>query len=771
MTTNEPAAPDADVEETTVTIPDEPTTTKHDKGASAWELTARDGRPHPMWWHPYLATAFTVPAGLVLDYAQYSNGTHAAIAAGAAVLGTIAGSACVPYPGQHMRPLINESAAFGAVAATTAAGWGWLAATHDLLTQPWVTDPWVALGVAATALGLWYARLRGRIARARHGERFDPTLIQRLATRAGRGDYEQVMEEAGFEGAKVVSVTPGHRNAMERVHIELSKDGKSNAKMAVSQQQRIATAVAKIIGRSRGITIPAGGVVVREVASDMMAILLDVQIRDVMTETITPDEGPDITTPVLEVGQPMEIGVYASGEPVKLNESGIHGFTVGSTGSGKSTFDRAVNIHYARRPHVTLWAAGTAKFGGVLRGLLGPWMNGTIDAPPVGMVGGGDGGTVEEHDSAVRVLVAAVKLMMVRMTSKSTPRDDGNNIIISRAHPLVIVQIDEVDDFIKGGKDGSSHIRFRIPGTDKKLTIPEMFTYITSKGRSEGVELYVAAQRTTDKFMGMSAQDFIRNMHRRAVFYTESNHDVSGVLGSRSDINPGKIPEHTFVLAQGQDKKFEPAKTIYYKPADWERAVAAAVRENRVGVLSGDEAAALGPLWRDRWTTGHLPQDTVEFLGLDLPDGDRVAVRDGDTGTRRPVANVNTMAETLKKQDGYQPLSDALARVKANIAAAKEREKENTDSTFAELMEGVIIDPELTDAIRAYADTATTEWIPARDLYDHLRTIRPDIPAGDQAGVMVGEHLATFGVRTHRPTINKSKTTAYRRSELRALPR
>ncbi|MEU6267511.1 hypothetical protein [Saccharopolyspora shandongensis] len=634
---------------------------------------------NPTIWHTWLTTAWVGAGGVLADAAMDPNLLgHLGLTAGAGLLGTFVGGAVMPADKEEHRRLVFESGMFGTVTGLAAGAWAWCADAAGLFADLWQPGMWGGLALGGVAWGAVYTGLRVRLRRARDPKSETAAKLRKVEL---GGDYEQIFHDAGFGLVEVLEVTAGFGGASERVLVELDLERNDTAQTVINAKVKLMGIAARVMRERRGIRIPGDAVTITEVQGDAKRVFFDVTLRDVLTEKFDPSDGEDITVPVLDPEHPLMLGFYQHGAPIEQPEAGPHGVAVGSSGSGKSTYFRAQIVQHLRRPHVVLGIAGMSKLSAFLRPFMQPVVDGRSTRSPFAIIGGGDNGTSDEVDSAVQVLMAAYTLYRHRMANPRIPRDDGGNVIPTPKHPRFIAYLDEVDALVKAKKDGTQHIPVKLPNGEK-VTIPHMLTTLGSKGRSEGVELEIGTQRTTDSHMGFSGNDLFVNTNRRAIFRTQSNHDARAVGGERLD--PTRIPEHTFVLALGPKAEQIPAKVFYYSADHIALAMQAAAVNGTFGDLSGDEAAALGELWSGRWSAarfGHV----AEYFGLPLPDGGAYATSDDgsqaqQSGPTRRTGGVDRVGARSTR------LQEAIERARREAAG---QQAEIDDSTVNEVIAGM----------------------------------------------------------------------------------
>lgn len=614
------------------------------------------GHAHPAWWHPYLVGAWVAACGIATSAAVADPVVWVALllVAVAAVAGTVVGAATVDVrDASHMR-LMYEAGALGTATGAAAAGWCWWAAAMQLHADMTRPVPWVALLAGTVCWAAAYTALRLRLEAAR-----DPQshTAQKLKQHANGGVYEQAFADTGFGSVTVVSAQDNW--AGERVIIELDEQRNDTYEKVQSKNSELRGALRREFKRQRGIRLPTNAIQLFQHDDDEATFTMDVTLRHVLRETIEPAH--DVTVPVHTPGTPLQIGAFASGDALTVSESGQHGVSIGSTGSGKSTYYRALVTEYSRRSHVLLGCAGTSKFTGMVRPFLAPLKEGATTRLPYALAGGPD------FDSALRAVQTAYMLYAVRDNNPDIPRDDGGNLIPSAEYPVLFFFIDELDDLVLRGKEGTSHTKYVLPNGEKR-SIPDMLSALTSKGRSEGVNLEMGSQSITDDHNKFGMAVLLRNVHRRALFKTLSNYDAKGVIkGTSPDV--AKMENHTLYF-NDSEQPGAPAKVAWYGSDLVRSALIAAERNGTLGALSAAEATAIGELWTQRWSRDRAG-GLWHALGLDPQDLPQQAT--ASTATASTATSAHSGGSAPQRSSA---LSQAVARAQAEMDG-------NEDSTLS----------------------------------------------------------------------------------------
>jgi hypothetical protein len=638
--------------------------TPHEKApVQPWQALARDGQPHPTWWHTVNAAAWTGALGTGVSALHLSDPALLAGSFGAAFLAMGVGAACVHAPDPEHRGLVNASAAFGAVTGAAAGAWTWLATRADLFHHLWQPGPWAALAIGGVTLGAAYTALRLRIAVHR-----DPgsAANRRAKLKTARSEWSRIMATAGFgEGCEVMSRTDNWSGY--RVLIRLDPDTTASVATVASAREKLTVIAARVLSEEDStVTLAADALTVeRTEAADVVSIR--VRLRQVLTSTVEP---PAETGPVTDPAAPLVFGLWEDGEEITAPESGPHGVAIGASGSGKSTYLHGMVAQRSRRKHLVTWVAGVSKF----EAFIGPWIAavnaGAAARPVFDMIGGGSGGTDAEFWSAASVLAALHTLMTHRMASPDTPRKDGN-LIVSGAHPRALAILDEVDALLKWKvKNERGELvtpKFDLP-SGRSLSAWEMIVDLGSKGRSEGCELELASQRLTDAFWGTNVMSYLANVARRAAFRTNSSHDAASLLKG-TKLDSCTLRHNAMYLALSEGTPPIAGKAAFYNADVLREYAARADAADTIGCLSGAEAAALGDLYSQRWTADRIGTVAAYFGGR---IGDLVTVSADTAGEAKTGAPASPAGP---RQDGRQRLRDAVARARRECPETAALEK------------------------------------------------------------------------------------------------
>jgi DNA segregation ATPase FtsK/SpoIIIE, S-DNA-T family len=413
----------------------------------------------------------------------------------------------------------------GYAAAVTAAGGLWLAAATRLgaLRRPMLLV--LLAGMLAGGVPWWTHRRRRakvRVVRAMH-------------------TWAEDAAAADLDGAhlQAVDVTP---------------DGQQwTARLLLPKGRTLADALARVPKLESALGLRPRAIRVEEDPTLARRVILRVVTRDPHTRPLPMPElvgPPTITRPVL-------VGVYETGEPLRVNLLRKHALFGGATGSGKSTLLNAFLATLAPAPDVLLWgidfAGGTA---------LIPWQAcfGRIATTPT------DARAV--LSDACRVIDARNRWLVHHGRDAWQPTPDA---------PAVVLPVDELAELVEQLPDAATSL-----------------DSIARLGRKTAVTLLIATQRPTQEALGGGA--LRAQLTVRVCLRVTEPADGELILGRgkakqgyRPDLldAPGKLlawdpPDHTRPV---------PAKAYTLDRSRIRRIVAGA--QDPVPALDPDSAAAL----------------------------------------------------------------------------------------------------------------------------------------------------------------------------------
>lgn len=712
-----------------------PVKSKTYKPVSGWQALQRPGLPHPAWWHPLNLTTWTGAIGLGVASLEPSN---LALGGGTAVSGflglSVAAAAIGAARNENTDDYVKPATWLGFTTGVGMAGWAWIASANDLFNDMWQPAPWFGLAAGGVAFGAAYSALRFRIAAARNPH---SRVHHRNKMAKASGTWGEIMQRAGFGQ---VTVDAHEENwSGYTVWLRLDPDRNDTSKSVANAKNKIVGVACRVLS-DQNTAIGDDDITINH-TRDAMVVAVRVRLREVLTAVIDP---PAATGPVHDPEELIEAGKWEDGDDIELRESGPHGCAIGTTGSGKTTYEYGLTAQWSRRKHVLNWTAGLSKFETFLQPWLQPVLGGDCARPVFDMIGGGSGGSEAEFWSAAKVVAAGYKLMRLRQSSSTIPRA-GGKVIISAEYPRVVIQLDEVDALVGykiTGKDGSAvRPRFALDNGEAK-TVFEMMCDIGSKGRSEGVELEVSTQRLTDSFWGgVAIRDFLNNVHRRAAFFTMSRHDAAEMLKG-TKLDSVNLKNNSMYLAISADARPMAGKACYYNDDTIAGYAVRADLDDTIGGLNMTEATALGELYTARWNPSRVGTLLTYF------DADRsptfrafLDTRVADD-TEMPSSGRTEQTPPLKPRPdfnaGLQQLRDATAKVKRENAErlAAEAGAGRTDQT-SDLLNRLWQMAPVDDTQR---NTATVR--PAQgSIVDQVLALFPDDESGHVASADIADRL------------------------------
>jgi DNA segregation ATPase FtsK/SpoIIIE, S-DNA-T family len=248
-------------------------------------------------------------------------------------------------------------------------------------------------------------------------------------------------------------------------HVDVTPDGQQwTARLLLPKGKTLADALARIPKLESALGLRPRAIRVEEDPTLARRVILRVVTRDPHTRPLSMPElsgRPTITRPVL-------VGVYETGEPLRVDLLRKHALFGGATGSGKSTLLNAFLATLAPAPDVLLWgidfAGGTA---------LIPWQAcfGRIATTPA---------------EARALLVNACRVIEVR-----------NRALVHRGRdtwqptpdaPALVLPVDELAELVEQLPDAAAFL-----------------DTIARLGRKTAVTLLVATQRPTQEALGGGA--------------------------------------------------------------------------------------------------------------------------------------------------------------------------------------------------------------------------------------------------------------------------
>lgn len=367
-----------------------------------------------------------------------------------------------------------------------------------------------------------------------------------------------------------------------------------------------------------------------------------IRTRDPLEETLYPAI-PQAEEFVIRDNETLiHLGYWDTGEQLAIPAGSLPGmstphlFGVGTTGSGKSVWLRALQVGYARRVHWTMWAAGTSKLLDLIRPALDAAKE--VDGRPIfEMWGGGDTGSKAEVAAAERVIVAAHGLYLDRARRASTGKlrgRQGAEFVGTPDCPWVALFLDEFDALVKKSADKKLKAL-----NGEKLTVWEMLVELGSKARSYGIELIYATQRTTNTWAGVgkSMHDILKMCNKTFVFRTSSNSDAGEIIkdqqAKQMAMKLVEMNNACMATIPGEKDKFRYGKTELWEEDDLVEITRLANELDTLPTIGADEQAALGDLYvcgAQPTTTAGLASTGAGSSNADPSkwgDEDRAAIR------------------------------------------------------------------------------------------------------------------------------------------------
>jgi S-DNA-T family DNA segregation ATPase FtsK/SpoIIIE len=248
-------------------------------------------------------------------------------------------------------------------------------------------------------------------------------------------------------------------------HVDVAGDGQQwTARLLLPKGKTLADALARVPKLESALGLRPRAIRVEEDPTLARRVILRVVTRDPHTRPLPMPElvgRPTITRPVL-------VGVYETGEPLRVNLLRKHALFGGATGSGKSTLLNAFLATLAPARDVLLWgidfAGGTA---------LIPWQQcfGRIATTPT------EARAVLED--ACRVLDVRNRLLVHRGRDAWQPTPDA---------PALVLPVDELAELVEQLPDAAAYL-----------------DSIARLGRKTAVTVLVATQRPTQEALGGGA--------------------------------------------------------------------------------------------------------------------------------------------------------------------------------------------------------------------------------------------------------------------------
>jgi len=422
---------------------------------------------------------------------------------------------------------------------------------------------WVYVGAFAFTYGIY--RWARRRAKKRKGvAEPEPEVVSEETPRI---QWETYFARWGMEGATVLVAAPTRLG--ERVLLDTKGTGKrASSFMGKALEELIAedfdVATARVRATNAGL--PAGKLLISVQLIDPWATAIPHPVLDPDSEIKLP-EVADVREPQIigidpETGEPLTVTIWAE-------DGAKHTYILAINGGGKSVTLNDILERLTAAFNCVVWGINLSKAQEMRR-----WRP-ALDLSACGP---------EERKKARVMLKMARKLIVFR---GAQPRDTAN-VIPSARRKLLVLAIDEIDEFTKT-PDGSID-----------MGVVEDLGKCASKGRSEAVALIIAGQRNTQSHGGST--DVVTQMTNYVVLKGVSEHDLMRMgipapdMGEYGGGNPGvlatmlkseTVPHlgRSFALAAGRDE------------ATGLRQIDQVATSRPPSSLEGDEIAHLGEMY------------------------------------------------------------------------------------------------------------------------------------------------------------------------------
>ncbi|GGM77226.1 hypothetical protein GCM10012275_54820 [Longimycelium tulufanense] len=540
-----------------------------------WSRLASQPGPNPLWFHPLLGLLWAGFAGCLVDLLGYDWWWVPLVGVGTVPAAVVVARSLIT-PGTPRQRRARGSAG-------RLAGWYWLvvtgwttyAAAFGVLRPP----DWPAFGALTFLMllhALGYADIRHLLlprpatpdttvqaeeTAQRSSTTEEPdvesgeadTTATAPVTAEPRGvapehtadaaEWVAILRDVGLGDTRVLEWK--ETNVGPCIEVELDPD-RADTSGTVKSKLREITGLVTRRWKTRGVQVTDGAIEVRE-AGSADTVTFMVRLRNPLAGVVEvpPDEG--ITT----CNEPLWLGLYETGASLEMDLRYRHGIAVGTTGSGKSTYENMIIYQLTRCMDALAWMCGTAK----LLELAGPWLTALADGrasrPVIDYVEG------QSWESVARMLRVAYVLCKIRETApRRLYERENNRLLPGRDQPLVHIVIEEADTVLK------SPTLIPVPG-ETPLTAGQIIMYLTSKGRQYGIQVELLNQGVTINKMGALATEIKGTCTRRAAFSTMTRAEGTWALPDGANLDTSKLPEHCFYLSIGKDSKPEIAKAAY----------------------------------------------------------------------------------------------------------------------------------------------------------------------------------------------------------------
>lgn len=696
-------------------------------------------RPDARWRHP-VEVALVCWCALFLIPLGVPALVVAALGAAGGAIGAARARARFPeteYGTALPRQLAGHALVTGAAAA------GWLAKGWDLGAA--AAAGWLTAGTLV--LGAVYALLRSSAPKwSAHVEE----VRTAAAVENARTTWDRVLADVGLK-LRVVEV----RETRAGLAVGVSPAGDTVVTFDTLRGRipEITARASMLLGRE-GVTIGKDAVSVEETDASHVFVI-HVRTKKVIEQDIPFEPLGHPAT----AADPVDTALYEDGREVELAlvgpEGGVHGCTIGATGSGKTTTVQPIIGRYAETVDVVQVLIATDKLVPFAWPFLRPWVAGRATRPGLDGVAG-------QNPEDVLGMLAAVYLLV---RDRNTRLPDSGQHVCTAAEPGVILWVEETADAV--GKCA------RIEVDGRLMSFSQLVDAITRAGRSAQVSLQMLNQFALVDAFGAQGPEIFRNVTLRQVLRTMTSYDgtamLPGLIGARADTT--RLRHHSMLIQPStEEPRVMPAKGYLFADGQiGELVEAVAAHRPEIGPA---EAAVMGDAWTHRWAPERCPElvRRAEVEGLawpgapapQLPEEDRVSDKPDDMD--REIARF--FGEEVPAPEA-EPAGDPGALPSADDAAAAMEEIASRA--------GRVTLPEPLDAVMALLEErgAPTDFVSTRQLAVRLGRADRDADEAvlDAAAVELGRQLAEVdpALRTVQRRIEGRRARGYDVAALRQV--
>lgn len=586
-------------------------------------MTTRKNKPVEIWdepfqhWHvlgPILWALVAYLGAGVLDLLQIPALYVAAVGAGVSLLAPLV--------------TIYKRFSFLLMAATAAL------LTWTSQTTPWARNPALAAGAGGVLFGMVYHALRSREQKAE-----DANKAAETAARKSR--YEELLRVVGIKGLKEARRTPFP--AGKTIHLTLPVDGSVTLARLQEKAEALDIAAARA-GLSCTFDFERG--------DTPAEVKLHVFDTDVLAQEIPLpfNRGPK------SISEPIQLGLYATGEPVEVTFREVAALMVGLKGRGKSGLINTHLQHMTGCTDAVVWMLD-GKGGETILPWLEPFLDGTTDRPVI------DWPAVTEAEfDAVLLATNAVRRF------RSANRRPGPN----PSRPSVLTIVEEASVITGATRYGGGN---RVQLAQDGVTL----------GRSSFLDWLFATQRATLDMLGSGSM--------------KTNLDLRYGMGVQ-DVQEGRMifPDGAMARALARIGDSEEYRGSFLMQAPGNRRVMAAkgywVHPDTIPSIATSNAQWCAEL--DRETADYVHETLVRagIKGGYYGRWDRICEALGrpvPSHVSRPIdtaETVSSQAETRPSDTASQSQYDGSRGAKAVRDAVERSRSQREEKAFRELMEG-----------------------------------------------------------------------------------